>query len=149
VGSFDELVRDLRRFDGRREVVKQLRKEIRKPLPTVRRAIKARALATLPSGGGLNVWVAQTRVSAVVRVAGRGARVGMKGTRASVKGKASTRQVDSGSTRHPTWGRRSQGSWHVQAVPAGYFTEPASEATQWRDAALAAVDGALATLRGG
>lgn len=148
-GSIDDLVRDLRKFDNRREVVKALRKRIREPLPGVRRAIKARALATLPSRGGLNRWVARTRVAATVRLAGRSAGVKLKGSRKSTKGKADLNRLDAGVVRHPSWGRRGPGNWHTQAVTPGYFTKPATEVDQWRDACVEAVEDAVQTIARG
>jgi len=148
-GSLDDLVRDLRKFDNRREVVKALRKRIREPLPAVRAAVKARALATLPKRGGLNQWVARTRVSAAVRVAGRSAGVKLKGSRKSAKGKSDLNRLDAGTVRHPSWGRRTPGSWHTQSVTPGYFTEPTTEVDQWRDACIRAVEDAVETIARG
>ena len=149
MGSIDDLVRDLRRFEGRREVTKALRKRIREPLPGVRKAIRRRALESLPKGGGLNVWAAKTRVSAKVSTSARGAGVKLKGSRKSTKGKADLRRMDAGRVRHPSWGRRRPGDWHTQRVEPGYFTKPAAEVDQWRDACLKAVDEALEVIRRG
>lgn len=148
MATIDEFVAELKAFDDRREVVKALRKALRKPIPPVRKAIKARALATLPSGGGLNVWTAGTRVSAQLKVAGRSAGVRLKGSRKSAKGKSDLNRLDAGTVRHPSWGRRGKDQWHVQSVRPGYFTEPATEVDQWRAAALDALDEALRTIRG-
>ncbi|MGK5737276.1 hypothetical protein [Micromonospora sp. URMC 103] len=149
MGSIDDLVRDLRRFEQRKEVTRALRKRIREPVPGVRKAIRRRALDTLPKGGGLNVWASKTRVSAKVSLAGRGAGVKLRGTRKSGKGKADLRRLDAGKVRHPSWGRRGPGQWHVQQVEPGFFTKPAVEVDQWRDACLKAVDEALEVIRRG
>lgn len=149
MGSIDDLVRDLRGFDNRAEVVKALRVEIRKPIPAVRRNIKARALATLPATGGLNAWVAGTRVTAVIKLTGRAAGVRLKGSRKSLRDKSDLRRIDAGRVRAPSWGRRGAGQWHTQSVTAGFFTRPAAEVEQWRSACVAAVDQAVATIAGG
>lgn len=147
--SIDAFIRDIRKFDGRKEVMRNLRRELRKPLPGVRVAIRARALATMPHRGGLAAWVARERVTAVIRLAGRRAGVKVKGSRKTPKGKADLRRLDDGRVRHPSWGRRSPGDWHTQAVPPHYFTDPALEFDQWRDAAERAFDDALEVIRRG
>ncbi|MFD6770885.1 hypothetical protein ACFWC6_32220 [Micromonospora chalcea] len=146
MGTLDELIRDLRAFEARKEVMRQLRKEIREPLPAVRAAVKARAVSTLPKRGGLNVWAANTRVTAAVSVSGRGVRVSLKGSRKSTKGKSDLRRLDAGRVRHPSWGRRGADQWHTQTVPDGYFTKPAAEATQWREACQQALDSAFGVI---
>lgn len=149
MGSIDDLVRDLRQFEQRKEVSKALRRRIREPIPGVRKAIRRRALETLPKRGGLNAWVAQTRVSARVSLAGSGAGVKLKGSRKSTKGKADLTRLDAGRVRAPSWGRRGPGNWHAQQVSPGFFTKPAAEVDQWRDACLRAVDDALGVIRRG
>lgn len=146
--TIDEFARELKAFDDRREVVKALRTSLRKPLPPVRKAIKGRALATLPRSGGLNAWVAATRVSAQLKTSGRAAGIRLRGSRKSGKGKADLARLDAGTTRHPSWGRRGPGQWHTQSVTPGFFTNPATEVEQWRTAALDALDTALRTIRG-
>lgn len=147
--SFQEFARELRSFDDRRVVLNQLRKDIRKPLPTVRKAIRARAMATLPESGGLNVWVSKTRITVQVRATGRRAGITLKGSRKSAKDKSDLKRLDQGRVRHPSWGRRGKGQWHVQSVTPGFFTDPATEVDQWIRMVEAAVDRATAQIRGG
>lgn len=149
MGSLDDLVRDLKKFNGRKEVTKQLRKEIREPIPAVRKAIKRRALLILPKRGGLNVWVSKTKVTAKVTLTGRGAGVRLKGSRKSTKDKSDLRRLDAGKLRHPSWGRRGANQWHNQAVPSGFFTAPATETDQWREACEKAIDKATEEIRRG
>lgn len=149
MGTLDALIRDIRKFEGRKEVVKQLRKEIRQPLPSVRKAIKRRALDSLPRRGGLNVWVSQTKVTAVIKLAGRAAGVRLKGGRNSTGGRSDMRRLDKGRVRAPSWGHRTAASWHSQNVTPGFFTEPAAEVDQWRAACLKALDNALEVIRRG
>lgn len=149
MGSIDDLVRDLRNFDDRKEVVKALRKRIRQPVPAVRKAVKRRAVDTLPRRGGLNVWASKTKVTAKVTLAGRGAGVKLKGSRKSTKDKSDLRRLDAGRVRHPSWGRRGKDAWHIQLVPAEFFTGPAAEVDQWRKACVDALDDALEVIRRG
>lgn len=147
--SIDKLVNDLRSFDRKREVVKALGKEIRKPLPGVRKSIKARALEILPRAGGLNKWVASTRVGVKVRTSGRSAGVQLKGGRNSAQKRSDVRAIDRGRVRAPSWGKRTAASWHTQSVTPGFFTDTAGDATEWRDACVQAVDNAIATIARG
>lgn len=149
MGSIDDLVRDLRRFDGRREVTRALRRRIREPIPTVRSAIKRRALDVLPGRNGLAAWVARTKVTAKITLSGRAAGVRLKGGRNSKGGRTDTRSIDKGTVRAPSWGRRADADWHSQRVPAGFFSEPAAEVDQWRRSVLDAVDDALVVIRRG
>lgn len=149
MGSIDELIRDLKGFEARKEVTKALRKQIRQPVPAVRKAIRKRAMTTLPKSGGLNVWAAQTKVGVRVKLAGRTAGVKLRGTRKSTKEKSDLKRLDAGKVRAPSWGRRRRGDWHVQQVTPGFFTGPAGEIDQWRNACLRAVDDALEVIRRG
>lgn len=149
MGTLDALIRDLRKFEGRKEVVKQLRKEIRKPIPAVRKAIKRAALDTLPHRGGLGVWVSKTKITAAIKLSGRSAGVKLKAGRNSAGGRSDMKAINRGRVRAPSWGRRTRASWHTQTVPAGYFTDTAADASEWRAAAVSAVDNALQTIARG
>lgn len=149
MGTLDDLIRDLRTFEAKKEVIRQLRTEFRKPVPVVRSAIKQRALDTLPKSGGLNVWVSRTRITAQIRISGSRASVRLRGGRRSVGGTSDINRIDKGRTRHPSWGRRGAGQWHAQAVEPGFFTKPNEETDAWREAILSAVDNALDLIRRG
>lgn len=146
--TVQQFARELRAFPERKELTKQLRTEMRKPVPAVRRKIKARALSTLPKTGGLNRWAAGTRITAKIEVGGRRVRVTLRGSRNSQGGQSDLRALDRGRIRHPSWGRRGQGQWYTQVVRAGFFTEPAVEFDEWRAACVTALDKALETIRG-
>lgn len=148
-GTLDELIRDLRTFEDRREVTREVRAELRTPVRTVRKAIRARAMVTLPTRGGLNRWVAQVQVSALVRVSGRSAKVTLQARRDSLNGRTDVAAIDRGRLRAPSWGRRGPGDWHNQRVPAGFFTKPATETDAWHEACVRAVDNAFDTIRRG
>ncbi len=156
MGTFDELIRDLRKFDQRKDVVRALRKEIRKPVPKMRKSIRRRALDILPSAGGLNAWVAKARVGVTIKLSGRSAGVQLRGHRtagAAGRRSADTRAIDRGRVRAPAWGRKGAGQWHVQRVEDGYFSKAATDENRhfraWVDATKAAVDQALDTIRKG
>jgi hypothetical protein len=149
VGTLDQLIVDLRRFEARKDVVKELRKEIRKPVPAVRKAIKKRARATLPKSGGLNRWVASTRITAQVKLSGSAAGVRLRGARKSLKGKSDVNAINRGRVRHPSWGRRGRGQWHVQRVEPGFFTKPSAETDEWRKACVRALNQATEVVRRG
>lgn len=143
-------VAELRAFDGRREIVQAMRRRIRKPLPAVRKRIRAHAISILPSSGGLGAWAAASRITTTIRYASaRSAGVRLRGTRKSAGDKSDLNRLDRGTVRHPTFGRRGAGQWHTQTVPAGWFTTPAADAPQWRAEIDAAVDDALDKIRRG
>ena len=147
--SFDQLVRELKAFDGRREVTKAMGKGIRKAVQPARKAIKKVALSTLPAGGGLNVWVSKTRINVQIKTAGRRAGVKLKGGRNSLGGRSDINAVDRGRVRAPSWGHRTKASWHTVQVTPGFFTKTAADLPDWREAVDAEVDGALDQLRRG
>lgn len=144
--SLEQLARDIRGFENRREVLRQLRKEIREPLPRVRKNIKARALATLPKRGGLNAWAAAIRITLQIKTSGRTAGVRVRGGRNSLRKRSDMRALDRGRVRHPSWGRRGAGQWHTQTVEPGFVTNPVTETTEWRDVCLRAVDNAVRSI---
>lgn len=144
------LIADLRGFEKRKEVVKALRKELRRPVPKARQAIRGAALRMLPRRGGLNAWVAASRVTAQVRLgSARSAGITLRGGRNSQGGRSDIKAIDRGRVRAPAWGNRS--AWHSQTVPEGYFTKTVSEdlAPAWREAAVSAVNEATEVLRRG
>jgi hypothetical protein len=149
LGDIQALVRDLRGFTARKEVIRQLRTEIRKPVPTVRAAIKRNAVAVLPSSGGLGKWVARTRITAVVKITAYSARVQLRGGRNSAGQRSDIRAIDRGRVRHPSWGRRGRGQWHTQGVHDRFFTDPATGSPEWDHAINAAVDRAFDVIRRG
>lgn len=149
MSTLAELVRDLRAYEGRKELTRALRVELRRPVPAVRKGIKARALATLPRSGGLNRWVAAIRITVKIALSGRRATVELRGGRNSRRDRSDVRAIDRGRVRAPSWGRRSVGQWHNQVVEPGFFTEPSADLDAWRDACATAVDEAMEVIRRG
>jgi hypothetical protein len=144
-----KLIYDLKGFEDRKIVLRELRKEIRKPVPKARKAIKAKALDTLPRHGGLNEWVASTRITASIRLSGRSTGVRLKGGRNSFKKRSDIRAIDKGRVRAPAWGHRT--AWHLQAVRPGFFTETVAEdfLSEWRGAVATAAENAVEVLKRG
>jgi hypothetical protein len=147
--SMDQFVRELRAFNNKKAVLKELRLGIRRPFPAVRKKIKKSAIDTLPKRGGLNKWAASTRVTLRIRASGRAAGVTVVGGRNSSGGRSDVNALDRGRVRAPSWGRRGPGSWHSQAVPPGFFTNPVTEATEWHEEIDRAVDTAFDQIRRG
>jgi hypothetical protein len=75
-------------------------------------AVRAAARAQLPKGGGLNEQVAGQKIGVSVRTGARTAGVRLTTTAPD------TAQTDAGFVRHPTFGRRGQGDWNTQDIPA-------------------------------
>jgi hypothetical protein len=110
---------EVRRFGNGREIPNKMAKRIRRAVPPIRRAVKASAVATLPSGGGLGSWVARAGVRASVRRGGRSAGIALVSGRRSQGGRSDLRRINEGRTRHPLWGNRRH--WYPQTVTPGYF----------------------------
>ncbi len=147
--SFQQLVRELKAFDGRREITRAMGKGIRKAVVPARKAIREVALSTMPKRGGLNIWVSKTRINVQIKTAGRRAGVKLKGGRNSQGGRSDMSAIDRGRVRAPSWGKRTRASWHTVAVQPGFFTKTAAELPDWRENVDAEVDQALETLRRG
>lgn len=141
---------EIKGFDGRREVVKAIRKAIREPVPMIRKDIKGRALASLPRSGGLAAWVAASKVSASVKIKSRTVGLLLKGGRNSAGGRSDIKAIDRGRVRAPSWGRKGPGAWHTQTVTEGFFSLPASyRGPEVERVTTLAVDRAFDTIRRG
>lgn len=139
---------ELKLFEDRKAVVKALRVAIRKPVPQIRAAIKSAASTKLPKRGGLNRWVASTKVTASVIQKSRTVGLKLTGGRNSAGGRSDINAIDRGRVRAPAWGRKGPGQWHTQTVTAGFFTDTAADhADDVQQATTAAVDQAFDTLR--
>lgn len=153
MGDVHALIRSLRAFERGDELLQEVRKELRGPVPVVRKRIKATALATLPASGGLGAWVAQTKITASVTLQRKAITIRLRGGRRSVGnlrgtggGTTDVRSIDRGRVRHPSWGRRFRGQWFTQTVAPGFFTKTASEAPEWNSAIDRAIGVALGSI---
>jgi hypothetical protein len=147
--SADQFAAELRAFDGRREIVKALRRALTRASKPALTATRAHAIEILPHSGGLGVWVASAGMTVKISYGARSAGVRLRGTRKSLKGKSDLERIDAGTVRAPTYGRRHGNAWHAQAVTAGWWTEPLTQTPGWHDEADQAVDDALNIIRRG
>lgn len=122
--SFEAFAREIRAFDDRRTVINTIRRDLRKPLPALRKSVRSSAMDTLPSGGGLNAWVARAAIRVQLKDRGRSAGVTVKVSRKAGDGdKADLSKLNAyGELRHPLYGNR--GHWYRQTVPPGFFDRP-------------------------
>jgi hypothetical protein len=147
VTSVEAYIRELEAFQQDQRILRELRRELATPVPSVKKAIRSRAKDTLPKGGGLNKWVAAVSISARQQELGKSIRVTFKAGRNSQGGRSDVNRIDKGSTRHPAWGRRGKGQWTVTRVTPGFFTIPLQDDRPWVQAADRALDRALNDIR--
>jgi hypothetical protein len=81
-------------------------------------AVKASARAVLPKAGGLNEYVATSRIGVRTRLTGKSVGVRIAGT----KGIHNLRRIDAGSVRHMVFGNPKV--WAENSVQEGWFTKP-------------------------
>lgn len=147
--ALNALARDLRGVADRKEILKELKRELKEPLPRVRQGIRDAARRVLPSRNGLGAWVAKARITASVRVSSSTrAGITLKGARNSTGARSDLNAIDRGRVRAPSWGRRSKGAWHNQTVPAGFMSDTVADdfASEWQKATLSAVDKVVSEL---
>jgi hypothetical protein len=100
---------------GDKEMRKKLHKAMKDAVKPVVPKARARARATLPSGGGLNKLVASSPIRPQVRT-GRN----KYGVSLVVGNRAAARAANKGKIRHPTFGHD---PWKDQSVPSGWFDD--------------------------
>lgn len=145
------LIADLKGFEGRKAIIRELRAGLRAPIPAAREKIRAAAVGMLPAGGGLGSWVAAARVGYRARLSSaRSAGLTLYAGRNSSRKRSDIKAIDAGEVRHPSWGHRGPSAWHAQTVAEGFFTRTVEGmADQWRAATISAVDRATEELRRG
>jgi len=121
VRGADEIahVSRLLREVGDKELRRDLYRGLNRATSPLKRAVKERARATLPSRGGLAARVASSSIA----VRTRGGQ--HPGVRLVARGKANLDRLDRGVVRHPVFGNREV--WVSQQVTPGWFTEPLQE----------------------
>lgn len=147
--SAEQLARELRAFDGRRQIVKALRRALTKASKPAVKDVRAHAAEILPSGGGLGRWVASARIGVRIGYTSRTAGVKLRGGRKSLTDKSDLTAIDRGTVRAPTFGHRGRRAWHSQAVPPGWWTDPLSSNADWQASSDREVDLALNQIRRG
>lgn len=106
---------------GNKDLRKELMKAAQRSTRPVKREVAASARKTLPSRGGLNVWVAGAKVQTKTRTAGRSVGVvitGKPGRRQSPS--SDLKAINRGRVRHPTYGHR---PWVNQRVRPGFWDD--------------------------
>lgn len=147
--SLLRLIADLKYFEDRKLVIKEFKKEVRKPVPAVRKAVRARAKSILPHAGGLGAWVSRLSITVKFKLSGRRTGITLTGGRNSLGARSDMRAIDRGRVRAPTFGHRGRGAWHTQAVHTGFFTDPVEETDAWIGAAEEAIFKATEVIRSG
>ncbi len=145
--SFEEFANELRAFDGRKEIVNEIRRDFRTGLPPFLKKVRANAISMLPARGGLGSWVAKSKATIKFRDTGRSAGFKVKLSRKTSKDRAELEALDeSGRVRHPLYGNRAY--WYGQQVAALFFTT-AWDQYDWAKRADDAMDRALDKIRKG
>jgi hypothetical protein len=118
-----KLARDLREA-GDKDLQRELRSGIARPVKPFAEAVKQEAGAVMPHRGGYAGILARAlKVAASTRTTGSGAGIRIV---VSAKGKVEERDVaalDVGELRHPIFGRRRH--WATTSVRPGFVTQPA------------------------
>ena len=86
-------------------------------------AVKDSARRTLPHGGGLNEYVATSKIGVRTRLTGKAVGVRVVGTKPGGSKGHDLEAIDAGSVRHKVFGRWVKGV-PTQAVTPGFFTKP-------------------------
>jgi hypothetical protein len=114
------------RLEGRNpQVANDITNHTHRGGPAIRAAFKAHATAVLPHSGGLNRWVASSRMTFRKK---RGALTGgmtVRVGRNSMSGRAELEGLDDGLAIHPLYGRRR--FWYHQGVAPDSISEPIEE----------------------
>jgi hypothetical protein len=106
-----------------KETQKQIRKEFVAAGKKVKPIVRESARATLPSGGGMNVWAARLTTRTVQRFGGRNPGITVIGRRGKKGGgEADLRALNRGRVMHPVYGRYPLTG--PQQVRPGFWTRP-------------------------
>lgn len=136
---FRDLAQDLRAA-GRKDLKKEMTREIRAEVKPAIGAVREHAREELPRAGGLAALIAKSRFRAAIRTGKSTA-----GVRVLAKDRHDIRSINRGKVRHPVWGNRKV--WVLQSVQPGWFDEPLYEREDaMREAISRAVDRTLREL---
>lgn len=105
-------------------------------------AAKDSAREKLPKSGGLNEYIANSKIAARTRLTGPRVGVRIVAKKSGGRKGHDLEAMDAGKFRHPVFGRSSKRTkWVQQSVEPGWFTEPMKKATpEMEAAALAALE---------
>lgn len=113
--QFLQLATNLQR--ARQQLLTELNKGVEEELKKLPNQLRASAIRTLPTHGGLDRRVAASSMTVVRRPGG---------VRLATISRDSLRQLDRGHLRHPVFGNRQK--WVPQRVPEGWWTKPVEAA---------------------
>lgn len=106
---------------GDKGLRRKLNKAVNKSTRPVAREVRKEARATLPSSGGLNVYVATMSIRTKRYTSAARAGVEITGSKRKGRGKVDVRRINAGTLRHPTYGHN---PWTAQHVPPGFWDRP-------------------------
>lgn len=110
---------------GQRGLRKNIRKAVVVATAPARKAVKAELEAVMPKGGGLNEYLAKSKISTAILTGALTAGVEVRGRGPKDKGrfsKSQFRKINQGVIRHPVFGRRENPQdWQDTAVPSGWW----------------------------
>ena len=107
---------------GQKRLWLDLRKQFRTAMKPLTSEIQESARSTLPRRGGLNEWVAASKITASIYTGQRRAGVDLKVSKKGSKRKHDIADLDKGLIRHPVHGNRKK--WAYQSVPRGFASTP-------------------------
>lgn len=120
--ELESLGRQLKEL-GDKDLRRELFRGFSRATKPLKADVKRSALQSLPSGGGLNRWVADARLATRTRVSGKTVGVRIAGSRSNKQlRKSDLNAINRGRLRHPVFGNRKV--WVTQEVKPGWFSEP-------------------------
>jgi len=127
------------------ELRKELLREIRTGVRPVIKDIRAEALDSLPSRGGLGEMIAGSRYAVRTRTSGKQVGVRVEGRLTEID----LDVIDRGRVRHPVFAREGRSpSWVNQPVRPGFFSRPVAESfPQIQKSVMQAMDNVAEKIR--
>lgn len=107
------------RAAGQIELKNAMYRNIRAATIPAKEAVKRSELARLPKRGGLNTYVASSKLSTRTLIGPKTAGVVLRQTKPP---KHDLRAMNRGQLRHPLFGNRDH--WYSQQIPSGWFERP-------------------------
>lgn len=115
--QLERVARELKDL-GDKDLRKELFRGFNRATKPLKAAVRASAEVRLPKRGGLNRFVASSRLSTRTRATGKNVGVRI----VAAKGDSDVEAIDRGRLRHPVFGNRKV--WVTQQVTPGWFTAP-------------------------
>lgn len=110
------------------ELKKAMYRNLRAATEPARKAVVAEERAVLPKRGGLNEWVAETKVGHRTLIGARTAGITLVQSRKGRTRPHDLRKMNEGHLRHPVYAdpskSRRQWTWVEQDIPSGWWDRP-------------------------